>query len=81
MGVKGDRIAVGMSKLAKALHEAVGENSVYKTSVEWGLPPWILRDVMSGKIDCPSPKYLRTVAKGLGWTVEEVIDAAYAVPA
>lgn len=65
------------TQLQQAIQEAIGERSVYTVATEWGIPHWIIRDTLSGKIDCPSPKYLRQVARGLGWTVEMVIEAAY----
>lgn len=82
MPARGDRLPLMEStKLQRELTTAVGTASVYQRATEWGIPHWILRDTLSGKIDCPSPKYLRQIAKGLGWTVEEVIDAALSVPA
>jgi len=70
-----------MNPLAQALQEAIGDRSVYQAATDWGVPHWILRDTLSGKIECPSPKYLRDIAKGMNRTVEQVIDLAYLVPA
>lgn len=77
MPAKGDRVAVGMSKLAKKIQTTLDSRSVYQAASEWGIPHWIIRDTLSGKIDCPSPKYLKQVAHGLGWSIDDVIDAAY----
>lgn len=83
MAVRGDRLTVAMTTFAQELHKAIGERSVYQAATDWGIPHWILRDSLSGKIDCPSPRYLLQIARGMDWTVEQVIEAVYpvAVPA
>ena len=81
MPAKGVRLGYVKTKLQQAILDAIGERSVYQAASDWELPHWVLVDTLRGKVDCPSPKYLRQVARGLGWSVEDVIDAAYAVPA
>jgi hypothetical protein len=66
--------------LQLALREAIGEKQVRSVALEWQVPEQMLRDILSGKIVCPSAKYLRQVARGLGWATDDVIAAAYSEP-
>lgn len=76
-----------MAKLPQRLQSAIGKRSVYQAASDWGIPHWILRDTLSGKIDCPSPRYLPLIARGVSQaeekcvSVEEIIEDAYADPA
>lgn len=80
MPARSDRFGEMKSRLQQALLDAIGERSIYQAAQDWGLPHWVLVDTLRGKVDCPSPKYLRQVARGLGLPVEEVIEAAYSPP-
>jgi len=86
MATRGDRLTEVKTQLQSKLQDAIGTRSIYQAASDWGIPHWVLVDTLRGKVDCPSPKYLRQIAKGLGWSVEDVIAAAYssrleAVPA
>lgn len=77
MAAKGDRVVLGMTKLAREIAKAVGENSVQRKADEWDVPYWVIRDTMSGRIQCPRPIYLPRIARGLKATTDTVIEWAH----
>jgi len=77
MPARGDRLAPVKTKLQAHIQAAIGDSSIYRKATEWGVPHYVLVDTLRGKVDCPSPKYLRQIACGLEVPVETVIEEAY----
>jgi len=63
-----------MSALAQRVHEAVGDRKVKDVAQEWGVPSWVMYDLLNGSTKyMPRPQYLPAIAHGLGITVDELL--------
>lgn len=51
--------------------------SVQTVADEWEIPYWVIRDTARGSTDCPRGLYLPAMARGLGITIEMLIEDAY----
>lgn len=66
------------TKLQARLQDALAGRSVQQVADEWEIPYWVLRDTARGATDCPRGLYLPNMARGLGLSVEALIEEAYA---
>ena len=64
----------GMSTIAAAVEEAIGDRDIVAVATEWQVPRWVLDDLRRGKTKAPSSQYLSPVAKGLGMSIEAMLD-------
>ena len=67
-----------MTPLAERLREAIGDQSVQDFAELAGLPHYVVRDVLSGKVRCPQGRYLTPLAVALEMTVDQLVALAYA---
>lgn len=78
------RVIVAMTPLAQLLEARIKEIegaegielSVAKIAQRCGVPPWIVRDALSGQSKRPRPEHLSAMARGLGLDETAVILAA-----
>lgn len=82
MPAKGARLAPVMrapvTRLQRRIQKAITDRSVQQVADEWEIPYWVLRDTARGSTDCPRGLYLPNMARGLGITIEQLIEEAYA---
>lgn len=63
-------MTVGINELQRA----IGDRTVTQAAQDWGIPRWVLYDVLRGATRCPQGRYIPGIAKGMNRTVEEVIE-------
>lgn len=69
---------MAMTRLQERLADVLTNRSVQQVADEWDIPYWVLRDTARGATDCPRGLYLPNIARGLGISVEKLIEDAYA---
>lgn len=69
---------MAMTRLQERLADVLTNRSVQQVADEWDIPYWVLRDTARGATDCPRGLYLPNIARGLGISVEKLIEEAYA---
>ena len=65
-----------MTPLNTVLATAIGERRVTDVAREWGVPRWVLYDILQGKTRIPGGRYLVPIAAGLGVSVDELLTQA-----
>ncbi|KKM92787.1 hypothetical protein LCGC14_1214980 [marine sediment metagenome] len=68
------RIHGVMTPYARLLSNHIDGRSVVDVARAWGVPRWVLDDGLRQESKSPSARYLSKVAKGLGLSVEELLD-------
>ncbi|MCH8346625.1 MAG: hypothetical protein IIC87_06835 [Chloroflexi bacterium] len=65
-----------MKPYARVLSNHIGNDGIVGDVAKgWGVPRWVIDDGLREKTDAPSARYLPKVARGLGMTVDELLQA------
>ena len=71
------KIKTGMSQLARELGSAIGKKSVEAWAEEHHVPYWTVRDLLYGRVQCPSARYLPALARALKLKTNQLVKLAY----
>ena len=63
-----------MTAYHRLLDEKIGDRPVLQVAKEWGVPQWVLYDGLREEAKLPSAKYMAAIARGMGLTVEDLLD-------
>jgi len=62
-----------MTKYHRLLEQHIGDRPVSEVAREWGVPHYVLFDGIYENTKSPSARYLPLVAKGMGFTVDQLL--------
>lgn len=65
-----------MTELAARVLQALNGRSIKELAAQWGIPRWVIDELIHGRLRMPGATYLLAIANGLGTTVEELISEA-----
>ena len=68
------------TRLQQEVIALVGGRPIPDVADECSIDPQVLRDIISGKVRCPTERRLQAVARTLGWTTDQVINASRSEP-
>lgn len=63
-----------MTKLAEEIEQALDGRRISEVAEEWDVPRWVLDDLRHNRLKTPGAPYLIAIARGLGKTVEELME-------
>ena len=63
-----------MSTLAAEVEAALEGKSIKELAAAWGIPRWVIDELIHGRLKMPGAIYLVAIARGLGKTVEELAE-------